>query len=62
MTQGQTWKLKTGLLYAGTKGALAALVGPDEATIFDAQDNPAIKAKFYASLFKTDFEVELCAS
>lgn len=56
------WKLKSGLLYAGMKGMCAALVGPDEATVFDDQDNPEIKAKFYRALFKCEFVKEPCES
>jgi hypothetical protein len=64
MTQhiGKTWRLKSGLLYAGLNGLLAAFVGPDAAEIFDSRDNPEIKARFYGALLNCKFEVELCES
>ena len=59
-TVGQTWRLKSGLLYAGMNGLLAAFVGPDDAMIFDSRDNPKIKTRFYGALLGSKFEVELC--
>lgn len=59
---GQTWKLKSGLLYAGLNGLMSALVGPDDALIFDARDNPEIKKRFYSAILNCKFEVELCES
>lgn len=59
---GQTWRLKSGLLYAGLNGIKAALVGPDDAEVFDSRDNSEIKAKFYGLLLNCKFEVEPCAS
>lgn len=59
---GQTWRLKSGLLYAGLNGMLAALVGPDDAEVFDSRDNPEIKARFYGALLNCKFEAESCAS
>lgn len=58
---GQTWKLKSGLLYAGLNGLMAALVGPDDAQVFDSRDNPEIKARFYGAVLGCKFEVEPCA-
>lgn len=57
---GQTWKLKSGLLYAGLRGVLASLVGPDDAQVFDSRDDPETKARFYGILLACKFEVELC--
>ena len=59
---GKTWRLKSGLLYAGLSGHRAALVGPDDAAIFDSRDNPEIKARFFGALLNCKFEVESCAS
>ncbi len=58
---GKTWRLKSGLLYAGLNGLRAALVGPDNAEIFDSRDNPEIKSRFYGALLNCKFEVEFCA-
>jgi len=55
---GKIWRLKSGLLYAGLNGVLAALVGPDDAQVFDSRDNPAIKARFYGALLNCKFDVE----
>lgn len=57
---GAAWRLKSGLLYAGLgKNYSAALVGPDDATVFDDRDNPEIKAGFYQALFNRPFEKEM---
>lgn len=59
---GQKWKLKSGLLYAGLNGLQAALVGPDQASVFDSLDNQTLKSKFYSAVLGVPFEVELCVS
>ncbi|MDE2103528.1 MAG: hypothetical protein KGL39_40180 [Patescibacteria group bacterium] len=61
---GQTWKLKSGLLYAGIddKTLAAKLVGPDDAQVFDSRDSASVKSRFYGILLKCKFEVELCAA
>ena len=60
---GQTWRLKHGLLYAGLNGLFCALVGPDDAQVFDSRDNREFKRTFYSAVLKVPFEVEeICAS
>ena len=61
-TVGKTWRLKSGLLYAGLNGMCAALVGPDDAEIYDSRDNPEIKARFFGAILGCKFEVEPCVS
>jgi hypothetical protein len=54
------WRLRSGLLYAGTDRALqAVLVGPDEAIVFDGRDNEQVKADFWKATTGRTFKVEL---
>ena len=57
---GKTWKLKSGLLYAGLRGPAATpvLVADDNAEIFDSRDNPEMKARYYGAVLGCKFEVE----
>lgn len=56
---GQKWRLKNGLLYAGlTPKYLSALVGPNDALIFDERDNRDTKKSFAGALHNVQFEVE----
>jgi len=53
------WRLKYGLLYAGlTSRFTAALVGPDDALVFNQDDNSELKRAFYEAVLGVKFEVE----
>lgn len=54
------WRLKSGLLYAGMDAQFsAALVGPDDAAVFDARCCEKLKLAYWQAITGRTFEVEL---
>jgi hypothetical protein len=62
---GQTWKLRSGLLYAGLDASnhyAAKAVGPDDALVFDSRDIQGLKLRFFSAVLRMPFEVEEVAT